>query len=212
MMTFGARKLVRESEWMRVFEIQNEKTYFYESKFLIDDLHVSPVTVRSRWPEFTLDEKVEFASAFGSQPPRDNDDQQVLEFLMDAGPEEVWRAISKLLPFHRLRARALEFLLVRVRQASGARANYYQALESLQGSEAVSMLRQQYEEYRDLVARKAPQSEQFDVWIDYLHCSKALWTLTQDPTYRAALKDGLTTAPPELRSSIAHLLREVEAS
>jgi hypothetical protein len=210
MMTLGTRTLVRESEWMRVFKVQNEKTYVYESKFLVDDLHIPLPTIRTKWPELTLDERVEFASAFGSQPPRDNEDQQILDFLMEVGPEDVWRAIAKLLPSHPDREYALQFLLERTQQASGPRANYYQALELLRRPESVPMLRRQYDEYQKLVAGKAVEGDQLDVWIDYLQCSKSLWSLTHDPAYRITLKNGLETGPLELRSFVTLLLLEVE--
>jgi hypothetical protein len=212
MMTFGSKTLIRESEWMRVFKIQNENTYVYESKFLVDKFHVSPSVIRDRWRELTLDERVEFASAFSAQPPRDDDDQQILEFLMDAGPEGVWRAIAKLLPSHPQPDRALKFLLERIRQASGPRANYYQALELLHRSEPVQTLRRQYDEYRTQMAGKVAEGQALEFWTEYLQCSKSLWGLTHDPIYRIALKDGLTAAPPELRSFIALLLRDVEGT
>ena len=212
MMTIGHKTLVRESEWMRVFKIQNEETYVYESKFLADNLHVPALMIRTKWQELTLGERVEFASAFSSQPPRDDDDQQILEFLMDVGPEDVWRIIAKLMPSHPHQDRALQFLLVRLQQASGPRANYYQALELLQRPEAVLPLRRQYEEYRKLHADKTAEGENFDHWIDYLQCSKSLWALTHDPVCRIALNDGLKTVPPELRSFVTLLLRDVEAN
>lgn len=195
---------------MRVFKLENEQTYTYESKFLIDNLQVSPLTVKTRWPGFSSSEKLEFASAFSSQPPRHNDDQEILQFLMEVGPEEVWRTIAVLLPFSPRRDRALEFLLDRVLHAPEPRANYYQAIESLRPEAAIPILRQRYEEYRKLLARKSERSDEVPHWIDYLQCSKTLLTLTQDPTFVAALKEGLTAARAEVRSSAALLLREVE--
>jgi hypothetical protein len=209
-MPFENKKLVRESDWMRVYEISDPKGYLFESKFLIDNLQVSPSTIKERWLHLSEGEKIEFASAFSSQPPRHADDQQILDFLMGVGPEEVWRAIANLLPFCPDRDRALEFLVDRVRQAPERRANYYQTIELLRGESAILLLRQRYDEYRKLLTKKSQGSDQFDVWMDYLQCSKTLWTLTQDPTFLSALKEGQTTAPPELRPSAARLLREVE--
>jgi len=210
MMISGPKTLVRESEWMRVFKFHDQETYLFESKFLVDDLRVPPLTVRSRWPNFTPDEKIEFASAFSSQPPRDDDDQKILEFLMDVGPEEVWRTIAKLLPFHPLHDRALEFLLERTEKTAKLRANYYQALESLRGPEAVPALRQHYNQYLNLIAGKDAQNQQLDIWIDYLQCAKTLLILTRDLMFESALEEAKITAPAELRSSAASLLEEAK--
>lgn len=87
-MSPAARKVIRESEWMRVFKVENKKTYIYESKFLIDDLRVPVLAIEKKWPVIPLSEKVEFSLAFSSQPPRDEEDHAILQFLMSAGPEE----------------------------------------------------------------------------------------------------------------------------
>jgi hypothetical protein len=209
-MTFGTKTLVRESDWMRVFKV-GEETYLYESKFLVDDLRVSPHAIRDRWPSLSLDEKAEFASAFGSQPPRDNDDQQILEFLMGAGPKEVWRGIATLVPFHANSDRALDFLLEKADQeAPGMRANYYQAFELLRKTEAVTLLRKQYDDYRNLIANRSTRRDQLDVWIDYLQCSKTLWALTHDSIFLTALKEAEASAPAEIRPSLEFLLGEAE--
>lgn len=210
MTTVNDKTLLRESEWMRVFKARDEKTYIYESKFLMDGLHVSASTIRSRWPNLSSDEKIEFASAFSCQPPRHKDDQDILEFLMEVGPEDVWRAIARLLPFYPDHDRALEFVLGRVRQASEPRANYYQAIESLHGESAISLLRQRCQEYRKAFTKKSEGSNQVDLWIDYLQCCKTLWSLTRDSMFLSALKEAQTTAPPEVRPCASRLLREIE--
>ena len=209
-MGFHYRKLVRESEWVRVYELTDPKRFLLESKFLVDNLQVSPSAIREKWSDLSENAKVEFASAFSSQPPRHADDQQILQFLMEVGPEEVWRSIAIVSAFHPSVDYALQFLLERIRQAPARRANYYQGLELLHRAEAIPLLRQRFDEYRNMVAAKHDHADEPSFWVDYLQCTKTLWTLTRDATFLAALKQGQTTAPPELRSLAGLLLREVE--
>lgn len=210
MMTFEKRTLVRESEWMRVFKLQDQNTYLYESKFLVDNLHVSAAAIEKRWQDLSADQRIEFASAFSCQPPRDDDDRRILEFLMGMGPEEVWAAIAKLMPFYPDRTRALRFLSKRAEDAVECRANYYQAIESIRGEPTVSLLRGHWYQYQSALMGEAREPSRPDLWIDYLQCSKTLWTLTRDAVFLSALKEAQTTAPVAFRPLAAKLLREAE--
>jgi hypothetical protein len=60
------KKLVKESEWMRVFEV-GDKQLFYESKFVRDNLQVSPQNIKSRWNNFSDKDRHEFVTAFQSR-------------------------------------------------------------------------------------------------------------------------------------------------
>lgn len=200
------RELIRESEWMRVFK-QNESTYVYESKFLVDDLDTSASYLKSRWPSLTRDEKIEFASAFSCRPPRSESDQEVITFLIEVGPEEVWRAIARILPFYERRGRAEEFAIERIRQSLGPCANYYQALESLRTLPAVPLLEDRYQQYRKSIHEKAANNA--EVWTDYLQCCKTLWTLTRRGEFLSALRDAEKRAPAELRPGIVNDLKQI---
>jgi hypothetical protein len=208
-MSFDTKKLVRESDWMRIFKFENEETYIYESKFLVDDLRVSPLAIKKQWPGLSPSEKQEFSTAFGSQPPRDNDDQNILQFLMEVGPEEVWRNIAVLLPFHTRPDVALAFLIDKVQHGSSSRADYYQAIELLRGMEAVPILRRHFDEYRSLLFPKV-EGDNVDLWINYLQCGKTLFNLTQDLTYLSELKRAQRSASLELQAHALRIVHEAE--
>lgn len=206
-MTSNTRKLVKESEWMRVYRIEYEETYIYESKFLMDNLRISLQQVQEKWPHLSPSEKAEFSTAFSAQPPRDDEDQAILQFLMEIGPQEVWHNIAILLPFHRRPDEALGFLMERIERDSSSRTNYYQAIGSLGGAKAIPILRRQFDEYHVQLAAKPDQGS--EIWSDYLHCAKTLWILTQDPAFLSALKKAQVGAPQELQPHLAHILREI---
>jgi hypothetical protein len=79
-MAIQEKKIVRESDWMRIYEFADKRGHLFESKFLVDNVHVSPSSVRMKWENFSEAERVEFASAFSAQPPRNSDDQEILHF------------------------------------------------------------------------------------------------------------------------------------
>jgi hypothetical protein len=202
------KKLVKESEWTRVFKIGDQEKYLYESKFLMDDLHVSSTTLKQRWPSLSLNEKVEFSTSFSSQPPRDAEDSEILQFLMEKGPQEVWRNIAILLPFHPRPDEARTFLLMCLNQDPQSRANYYQAIALLNDTNTVPALRSQFEEYQAKLASNPSQNSEF--WSDYIQCTNALWTLTRDSMFFSTIKESVKKAPRELQAYIKNLLQQVE--
>jgi hypothetical protein len=210
MNTLHGRTLIRESQWMRIFKLSDGKTIVYESKFLLDDLRIRSAQIESIWKELLLDQQVEFASAFSCQPPRDENDRRILDFLMEVGSEEVCRTIARLLPFLEDRDRAIRFLIAKAEQVEERRANYYQSLERLGGETAIPLLRKHHEQYGKLLDRKSAKGRDSDVWLDYLQCSKALWTLTRDRKYLAVLQDAEKNAPTELLPIAGKLRREVD--
>lgn len=204
----SAKKLIRESEWIRVFKLGTQEKYLYESKFLMDDLHISPTVLRERWRSFSQDEKAEFSISFSSQPPRDAEDVEILRFLMESGPKEVWRNVAILLPFHPRPDEARAFLGRCLDEDSGSRTNYYQAIALLNATEAIPKLRHQYEEYQTKLLSNPSQNGEF--WSDYIQCMHVIWTLTNDPTLFAAMNDCVSKAPRELQGYIRNLLRQTD--
>src|SRR5262245_56478436 len=89
---FENRKLLRETEWTRVYDVGSNQL-FYESKFLVDGLKVSPADIKSRWKALSEQEQMDFVRAFQSKEPITPDDEEVLGFLMQVGNESVWNAI-----------------------------------------------------------------------------------------------------------------------
>ena len=209
-MTSGVKKLLRESEWMRVFKIENEEKFIYESKFLFDDLRISLLDIQRKWPELSLSEKIEFSTAFGSQPPRDSDDQAILRFLMQSGPREVWRNITILIPFLTDTDEGSRFLIEGLQGENDSRANYYQAIELIRGTQAIPILRRHFEEFQTILARKEEESVDVGIWSDYLQCTRTLFVLTQDAIYLSALRRGHMSAPEKIRAYATNLLRDLE--
>ncbi len=120
------RKLVRETEWERVYE-SDVGVRMHESKFLADGIKVSAEFIIGRWRDFSMAEKVEFANAFSAKNEVSAEDERILDYLMEAGDSYTWMAIASLLPYHRNRERALEFLLRRVGEEGEDKANFFQA-------------------------------------------------------------------------------------
>jgi len=209
-MTFNKRELIRESKWARVYKLESQEGYFHESKFLFDDLSVSLSTIRKDWLTFPLEEKIEFARAFSFKRELRGEDEAILDFLMESGPQEVWTTIAPRLPSHRDSARVTAFLLDRIETDGEPRANYYQAIELLHAAEAVPLLRRRYAEYRSQLSSGLPDRDALTSWTDYLSCCKALLSLTKDSTFLAVLKEGPATVPSRLQPYAALLLREVE--
>ena len=210
MISSHERRLVRESEWLRVFQVGDEEAYVYESKFLVDDLEVSLSTVKEKWPGLSLDEKVEFSLAFSCHEPSKGEDQRILEFLMEVGPEEVWKTIAIVVPFHPRADVAVKFLLERIKETRGSRANYFQGIELLRREESIRVLRKYYDEYGKVVTGEMNGRDEVIQWMDYLQCAKTLWTLTQEPMFLSALRDGQAKTPEGLRSYAKNLLRKTE--
>jgi hypothetical protein len=211
-MSSNDRRVIRESKWERVFELGDGESYFHESKFLFGNLNVSLLTIKNDWPAFTIEEKVEFARAFSVKRELRSGDEEILSFLMATGPEEVWITIALRLTSHPDSGRVTAFLLERIQDSKGPRANYFQALEKLRATESIPILRKLYDEYGNLLSRELTERDAITVWTDYLACCKALLTLTQDPIFLTVLKNGPTNVPTRIHLYAAHLLREIDGT
>ncbi len=121
---FWRGKLIRESEWERLYESDRWGTV-HESKFLIDGIQVSAESIIRRWPDFSSAEKLEFANAFAVKREVTPEDERILDFLMEAGDFHIWMAVAPLLARHRDRERVLSFLLERIREDRKDRANFF---------------------------------------------------------------------------------------
>jgi hypothetical protein len=195
------KELIEETEWMRVYRLA-DNAQLLESKFLTDGLQVSAASIRQRWHGWTIGEQLNFANAFIAKPVLTAEDQEILKFLMEVGPEPVWCMIACLLPRYADRERALSFILERVASGGTWAGNYYRALETIGDAQAVSFLRERYEEYR---RKLAPFEQQglFSQLTDYLICCRALWKLSGSPEYQEGLKE-LLIHPDEIVRGQAH--------
>jgi hypothetical protein len=182
------RSLVRETRWIRVYQT-GPKELHYESKFITDDIRISVDELKREWNTFSEQDQLEFAQAFMWKGLVLPEDQAIMDFVMDSGPEVVWSTIAPLLPKYPDREKALSFLLQRIAQQPTDGANYYQALELIADRRAVPLLRQCYGEHVKALGRM----EQHNIFelVDYLCCCRALWRLDGSPEYEHALREML---------------------
>jgi hypothetical protein len=117
-------KLIRESEWMRVYET-DRSGQLYESKFLADGIQVSANSFIKRWPELSAEQRLDFASAFAAKPEVTYEDERVLDFLMEQDDFYICMSIAPLLPFHRQRDRVLAFVVDTIREHPKDAANFF---------------------------------------------------------------------------------------
>ncbi|MCI0722111.1 MAG: hypothetical protein L0338_24535 [Acidobacteria bacterium] len=194
MARFDEGELVRESEWMRVYQI-GPKHHRYVSKFLSDGLKMSAESIRSRWASMTRVEQEDFALAFSAKPVITPEDQEILTFLMECGSEIIWSRIAVRLREHSQRERVLSFLMDRVERLEGLVGNYVQALELIGDKRAVPCLRQLYDHYREqtVTSRRSKTSladwHEFMTVYDYLICCRTLFKLEGNSEFKAAIEE-----------------------
>jgi hypothetical protein len=196
------KELVRESEWFRVYRIGPD-LFLRESKFLTDRLETSVASVQQRWPSFSDEQRLDFAAAFVARPAVTAEEQQVLQFLLETGAEDILVRIASRLQNPADREQVLALLLDRVASGVGSSAKYYQALALMGDARAVPLLRQRYEGYHRRLAPMeslGPESE----LADYQMCCHALWNLDGALEYRNSLEQ-LLTHPDETIRRRAHL-------
>lgn len=185
-------KLIRESEWMRVYQVA-PKHLHYESKFLRDNLYISAQDVRSRWPVLSSDEQFEFALAFTAKGVWSAEDVEILNYLMRSDNDDVRHTIAIPVALHCDRARAREFLLHEATTTSTDRSNYYQALTTLSDSQTMPELRGHYEQYREQLTTAESftgrEKEFRNLCRDYLYCCAALWSIEGSPEFERAIRE-----------------------
>ena len=206
---FQRGKLIRESEWMRVYECQYEaqKGMHYESKFLTDRIRVSADSIIRRWPELSFEEKNEFANAFAVKPEATSEDERILNFLMEQDDFYIWMGIAPLLPSHRDRDRALAFLRERVRQRHVDKANFFQALGLIGDKRAVPALRAAYDGYREALGAGLASGAQPD-YTDYLYCCYALWRISGSAEYKQVIEEASKSPHESVRATAEMFLRK----
>jgi len=160
------------------------------SKFLRRDFGVAADIVEARWPLWTATEKGEFAAAFSQRPRLNENDTQVLDFLMENGGPPIWRTIALIVVRHPDRTRALNFLLARVAEGMKPAANFYQALGMLLAPECVPILHVALLKHRKEIEANPlikAWSDRF-LYLDYLSCSATLFLVTRQRVYRDNLR------------------------
>jgi hypothetical protein len=160
------------------------------SKFMRREFIVPVDFVKARWPHWTEEERVIFASAFSVRTEIDANDICVLDFLMENGHPPLWRTTALLVAKHPDRSRALTFLLARIKEGSPPLANYYQALGILRDSDTALSLQEALARHGENLEQH-PSIQTWDdrlKYVDYVSCSVALFSITRREEYRANIK------------------------
>jgi hypothetical protein len=196
------KELVKETKWLKVYRVGG-KELRYDSKCLSEGLQISATSIKSTWATLTTDEQLEFAIAFGAIPKLSAEDEEILNFLMEAGSDALLSNLALQYSKHSDRERVLHFLLGRIKPLERPCANYYQALELLKDPRAVPILRGTYDEYRRTLKQgKLNTSELFD----YLQCCRTLWLLGGSPEYENAIREMLLHPDDTVRQRAAQVL------
>jgi hypothetical protein len=204
---FVRGKLLRESEWSRVYEAQvgSRPATLHESKFLTDGMQPTADSIISRWGGLSFPERLDFANAFAAKPEVTTEDERILDFLMETGDFYICMAVAPLLTRHRDRGKALGFLLERIGENRKDRANLFQAVREIKDKRAVPALRAAYENYREALGKGARSGDQVD-YMDYLECCAALWAIEASAEYKEAIEEALTSKDPTARRLAESLL------
>jgi hypothetical protein len=176
---------------MRVYS-SDDQHFRRESKFLTGDVEVLANSIRSNWSTFSFEEKLDFSLAFGVKPNLTSEDEKILDFLMEAGPHEVWCNLALLICNHSDRDRVVAFLIARIKEGKAFCTNYYQALAQLGDLRAIPALTHRYSKLRE---RKADANsgpltlhESMELF-DYLYCCWALLVLAGSREFEDAIRE-----------------------
>jgi hypothetical protein len=183
------REVLEESEWMIVYKLADGQS-LHESKFLVKGATITAESLRGRWDSFSQKERYDFVRAYQAKPEVTSEDEKILDFLMDTEDYAVWITIAPLLARHKDRARVLGFLLSKIQQPIGPKANFYQVLGVLSDLESVPVLKQALSKHREEVDRR-PSLQSWDdrlIYLDYLSCSATLFEITHDEEFKQNLR------------------------
>lgn len=209
MTEYDRGKLVKETEWTRVYEVGGQ--FCYESKFMTDGLKVSAESIKARWAAFSIGEKLDFAQAFSLAGEVTPENERILDFLMEAGDFNVWMSITSPLPHHRNKDRVLAFLLERVKAEDVPKGNFFQALGLMNDKRALPALRATCDSYRELLSTRPAsraEGEPFDYdYLDYLHCCAALSKISGSLEYKQVIEEALKSQDDDVRNTAELILR-----
>ena len=175
------------------------------SKFLNTSFYVSAAYVRNVWSDWSAVERLTFAAAFAARPQLNDQDQQILDFIIDEGDASIWNALALLVAQHQSQPTALNFLLRRVSEGvEGNLANYYQALTKIRSPECVPILRKALLRHRQEMDSRPTLTSWDDrfVYLNYLACSAALSVITGKVEYRHNLTELLQHSDESVRKMV----------
>lgn len=193
-----------QNEWFETGEVEGRTSYY--SKFSKKDFTIPVEALREQWPQWNSDEKRKFAWAFGfsGKTELNEEEQRILEFLVQNGNPDIWRAIAPIVGRHPDRRWVVSFLLSRLNDETEHLANYYQALGTLSPPECVPILADKLaNHHRKVVPHTAPGSwGESSLYSDYLSCSAALFRITGQEKYRDNLRKILGHPEEKVRQKV----------
>jgi len=200
------KKLLKESKWLRVFELPNGDQ-FLESKFLVDRIQVNLEELIKFWELSSDQEKWELAEGYVAKQEFSEEDERIVEFLMNHASEPILSILAPMMAKHSNRHKITSFFLERIEHIDDyPKANYFQALEDTVTPESkqavVAALKRRHRQYQlkiqgqTLTEKRVRRSD--DIW-DYLACCRILLIFTNEKEYAQILDNYSTAGDPQLR-------------
>ena len=202
-MTRKDRKLVRESEWVRIYRTKNNVLEVV-SKFLEGNLQPTAAEFEKKWPVLSPEGRLDVCSAYQAKARLSEEDVEILNVIMMMGDELSWGNIVSVFARHPDRNRVIAFIRERLEKQSPPLANFYQAIETLEAKELIPKLLEKHKQYRR--SGVSPKSQDRILCIDYLVCCKTVWKLTGIQDYKAELQEYLTSDDKVTRDFASRLL------
>jgi hypothetical protein len=157
-----------ESKWFEIKQIVGN-TSIRQSKFRSPDFSVTCEEVKAQWPEWSLQERVEFLSAYSVKKDLLDEDLCIMDFLMEKSDEYTPSVMAGSLTRYPDRTKVIKFLSGSLK-LSGSKANQLFALGTMGSSTAA-------DEIQALVQLLATKPHR-DAWdnLDYVY---ACWALSK---------------------------------
>jgi len=184
-----------ENKWFEIKEMAG-KSSFRQSKFRSSDFSVTCEEIKTQWPKWTLQERVEFLTAYSVKKGLSNEDLRIMDFLMEESDEYTPSVMAGSLTRHPNRTKVIQFLSDSLK-LSGKKANQLFALGTMGSATAA-------DEIQSLVQRlviKVPR----DAWdnLDYVYACWALSKLDRKPPQSV---EELASSPDETLAEPAKVL------
>ena len=207
--TSKSAKLVKESEWMRVYELK-PKYYRYESKFLSNEVTMSADLFVTRWPAMNANERLEFVLAYHAKGDFTRDDERIIEMIMRDGDDHIWSNLALFMVRHPEPDQVLGFIRGRLQAKPENPFNYIQALGEAKDRAAIEILQTYFDEFRAGAETERLNGALLESWNSlswrFLICCEALWKVTGSDVYKNDLRTYLDHPNPGIRRKASDAL------
>lgn len=202
-------KLVKESEWMRVYELK-PKYLHHESKFLSNEVRMTADSFVLRWPSMTANERLEFVLAYHAKRDFTRDDEQIVEIIMQDGDDHIWSNLALFMIRHPAPDRVLAFLRARLEAKPENPVNYIQALGEAKDHAAIQILQTYFDQVRPAAETERLAGASLEPWGSpswrFLICCEALWKVSGSDVYENELRTYVDHPNPSIRRKAADAL------